>query len=78
MRQEIYYHTLYEIHETSLILDKTFMEIEQTKALTALALFGNAGGYLGMFLGCALMQLPDFMYTLHEWFRKLYEAWKQL
>ena len=46
------------------------MEIEQTRALTGLALFGNAGGYLGMFLGCALMQIPEFVYALHKWFQK--------
>ena len=40
---------------------KTFMEVEQTRALTFLGMFGNAGGYVGMFLGCALMQLPDFL-----------------
>ena len=46
------------------------MEIEQTKALTGLSMFGNAGGYLGMFLGWALMQLPDFVHALCEWYRK--------
>ena len=40
---------------------KTFMEVEQTRALPFLGMFGNAGGYVGMFLGCALMQLPDFL-----------------
>jgi hypothetical protein len=45
------------------------MQIEQTKALDELALFGNSGGYLGMFLGCALMQLPDFVYALYTLFK---------
>ena len=53
-----------------LMLGKTFMEIEQTRALTGLVLFGNAGGYLGIFLRCTLMQLPEFMYMLYEWFLK--------
>ena len=35
------------------------MEIEQTRALTSLGLFGNAGGYLGMFLGGAIIQIPQ-------------------
>ena len=48
------------------------MEIEQKMALDELALFGNAGGYLGMFLGCALMQLPDFIYAIYTWFKTLY------
>ena len=43
------------------------MEVEQTQALTGLGLFGNAGGYLGMFLGCALMHFPDLLFTLCNW-----------
>ena len=43
------------------------MEVEQTQALTGLALFGNAGGYLGMFIGCALMHFPDLLFTLCNW-----------
>ena len=43
------------------------MEVEQTQAVTGLGLFGNAGGYLGMFLGCALMQFPDLLYTMCNW-----------
>ena len=37
------------------------MEIEQTRALGGLALFGNVGGYVGIFLGVALMQMPDLL-----------------
>ena len=40
------------------------MEVEQTRALTFLGMFGNAGGYVGIFLGCALMQLPEFIQTI--------------
>ena len=43
------------------------MEVEQTQALTGLGLFGNAGGYLGMFLGCALMHFSDLLFTLCNW-----------
>ena len=42
------------------------MEVEQTRALTFLGMFGNAGGYVGMFLGCALMQLPDLLQIICE------------
>ena len=47
------------------------MEVEQTRALTGLELFGLAGGYLGMFLGVALIQIPDHCL-------KLSELWKNL
>ena len=40
------------------------MFIDQQQALTGLGLFGLAGGYLGLFLGCALVQLPDFLIFL--------------
>jgi hypothetical protein len=43
------------------------MYVEQTRALSGIGLFGLAGGYLGLFLGCALMQLPDFIHFLYKW-----------
>ena len=47
------------------------MVVEQTRALTGLGLFGNAGGYLGMFLGCAIMQLPELAFAFYRWLRQL-------
>ncbi len=48
------------------------MEIEQSRALDGLALFGNVGGYVGIFLGMALMQLPDLLeYVYMKCFKKL-------
>ena len=52
---------------TYFIVERSFLIVDQRRALTALGLFGNAGGYLGMFLGCALIQLPDFLYALYRW-----------
>ena len=43
------------------LTDKKFELVEQTRALSELGLFGNAGGYIGVFLGCALIQIPDFV-----------------
>ena len=37
------------------------MEIVHVRALDGLALFGNVGGYVGIFLGVALMQMPDLL-----------------
>ena len=50
---------------------KTFMEVEQTKALTGLGLLGNSGGYLGMFLGYAMIQLPDLVSLLYNWLDRI-------
>ena len=36
----------------------TYMEITQTRAYDGQSLVGNAGGYIGLFLGVALIQLP--------------------
>ena len=37
------------------------MEVEQIRALTGLELFGLIGGYLGMFLGTAFIQIPELI-----------------
>ena len=48
------------------------MEIEQTRAINGLALFGNVGGYVGIFLGVALMQMPDLLeYVYTKIFKRL-------
>ena len=56
---------------------KTFMLIEQTKSYDYQTLIGNAGGYVGLFLGAALMQLPTAVRRLLIFFKKLYENIKQ-
>ena len=38
-----------------------YMEIEHVKEYTLESLVGNAGGYLGLFLGYALLQLPELV-----------------
>ena len=47
------------------------MEVEQTRELNGLGLFGNSGGYIGMFLGCALMQVPEMLFAVYAWFYRL-------
>ena len=37
----------------------TYMEITQSRAYDAQSLVGNAGGYVGLFLGVALIQIPS-------------------
>ena len=37
---------------------ETFMDITQNRAYDGQSLIGNAGGYVGLFLGVALIQLP--------------------
>ena len=50
---------------------ETFMEIEQTRSYDIQNLVGNAGGYVGLFLGAALMQLPTGMGRLYRWLRAI-------
>jgi hypothetical protein len=40
---------------------ETFMKITQTRDYDLQSLVGNAGGYIGLFLGVALIQLPAFL-----------------
>ena len=47
------------------------MLVEQSRAMGGLSLFGNMGGYIGIFLGVALMQLPDLLAYFISRFRKL-------
>lgn len=37
----------------------TYMEFEHIREITFHSMAGNAGGYVGLFLGCALAHLPD-------------------
>ena len=50
---------------------ETFMEIEQTRSYDVQNLVGNAGGYVGLFLGAALMQLPTGMGKLYRWLKAI-------
>ena len=41
--------------------NKKFKEILQTRAIDIQALIGNIGGYIGLFLGYSILQIPDFV-----------------
>ena len=44
----------------------TYMEIAQTRSYDVESLVGNGGGYVGLFLGVALMQFPTALrYCYH-------------
>jgi len=45
-----------------------YKEIKHIKAFTIESWVGNVGGYIGLFLGCAIWQVPDFIEFL---FKKL-------
>ena len=46
-----------------------YREIGQIRAYNAMALFGNVGGFIGMLLGYAFVQIPMLVHTL-------FESWK--
>ena len=48
----------------------TFTEIEQARAYEFENLVGNAGGYVGLFLGAAISQLPGAVSSLLAYFKK--------
>jgi len=41
--------------------DSTFMEIQHVRAFNFESLIGNSGGYLGLFTGYALVQIPSLI-----------------
>ena len=47
-----------------------FLEMKQVKAYTLNSLFGNIGGYIGMFLGYALLNAPTLLTSMIEIFLK--------
>ena len=48
----------------------TFTQIEQTRAYDFQSLVGNAGGYVGLFLGAAISQLPSAISMLLVYFKR--------
>ena len=54
-----------EVLEFSFLFQgSTFTEIEQTRSYSLQSLVGNAGGYVGLFLGAAVSQLPTALLRL--------------
>ena len=49
----------------------TYTEITQIKAYDVQTLIGNAGGYVGLFLGVALIQLPSAVQYTFQMLKKL-------
>ena len=46
---------------TLLFVDPKYREIKEVKAFGLLSMFGNIGGYVGIFIGYALLSLPDII-----------------
>ena len=47
---------------------QTYKEISQIKAYDSEMLVGNIGGYLGLFLGYAILQIPALLSKAKKWF----------
>ena len=53
--------------------DLSFMEIRNVRSFDIESLIGNAGGYVGLFTGYALLQLPNLMLLVSRWIYKVRE-----
>ena len=42
-----------------------FKEIKQVRAYNVQSLIGNAGGYIGLFLGYTLKEMPSFLKIIY-------------
>ena len=51
--------------------DGTYMEIEQVRDYGVQDVVGDIGGYLGLFLGFALLQIPEMIFTIISWIYSL-------
>ena len=59
---------VYSLFEVMLeFQDGTYMEIRQIRAYPIQALVGDIGGYLGLFLGFALLQIPEVSFKICVW-----------
>ena len=57
--------------------EPSYKEIKQVQAYDLESFVGNTGGYIGLFLGYALLSLPAFIATLYRTITKRIEEWKQ-
>ena len=53
----------------------TYMEVVQSRAYDGQSLIGNAGGYVGLFLGVALVQLPSAIVGAVKIVRDIIHKW---
>ena len=44
----------------------TFKEIKQMRSYTGMMLLGNVGGFFGILLGYAVVQVPDFLNLIRK------------
>ena len=58
-------------------LDTTFKLIELVRAYDVQSLIGNAGGYIGIFLGYTICQLPAVMFDACRWIKNVFEIFFQ-
>ena len=57
--------------------EPSYKEIKQVQAYDLESFVGNTGGYIGLFLGYALLSLPAFIATLFGTVKRRIEDWKQ-
>ena len=50
-------------------MTSNYKEITEVRAYGIQALVGNAGGYVGLFLGFALKEIPKMLFILYRHFR---------
>jgi hypothetical protein len=59
---------IYGIYEVIIeFQDGTFMEVQQVRDYGILDVVGDIGGYLGLFLGFALLQIPELTLKIYLW-----------
>merc|ERR1712218_25993 len=57
--------------------DSIFKEIEYIEDYDFEAFVGNIGGYIGLFLGYALLQIPGILFSLLSWCGKTFFDWNR-
>ena len=59
-------------------VEKLYFEIQQLRAYSVDSLVGNLGGYMGLFLGYALLNFPTLFLELCHSMKKIIISWSSL
>ena len=64
-----------EVHKAFEVMlefqDATYMEIRQVRDYSIQDVVGDIGGYLGLFLGFAILQIPEFLFRIYFWIEEV-------
>ena len=65
---------MFQIYSSNL---STFYIIIRIISSNIIYFVGNAGGYLGLFLGYTLLNVPDFLQDTYNWIKEKFKKFRE-